>query len=386
MTTRPGPVLGGAVVGARDAGRRLARRNVVNRSARKSGDLESAISWLCRTHDVTGRQGSSKGFSLTAGWLPAYPETTGYLIETFLKCGQYAAVSSLRGRAIELGEWEMRVQRRDGGVIEGTVGDLVDRPVVFNSGMVLHGYLDLHQAGVPGFYDAASLTARWLAAGIRPDGTWPPDVEYHAMPHTYNSRVAWALLRWSRVANDTTAADGARRQLGWVLSRQHANGWFTSCTFKPGQDPSTHAIAYTLRGLLEAYLLTQDDAYIGAVITTSERLMKEFEIRGALLACYDSEWRATTTYTCLTGLAQLARIWLQISRITDDPRFLSAGLKLTDQVAFYQERLAWTAVHGALPGSFPVWGRYAPFQYPNWATKFLADLLLYRAEITSDWP
>ena len=27
-------------------------------------------------------------------------------------------------------------------------------------------------------------------------------------------------------------------------------------------------------------------------------------------------------------------------------------------------------------GSFPVWGRYAPLQYPNWATKFLADALM----------
>ena len=33
-----------------------------------------------------------------------------------------------------------------------------------------------------------------------------------------------------------------------------------------------------------------------------------------------------------------------------------------------------------IAGSFPVWGRYAPLQYPNWAAKFLADSLMIRAD------
>ena len=31
---------------------------------------------------------------------------------------------------------------------------------------------------------------------------------------------------------------------------------------------------------------------------------------------------------------------------------------------------------GALPGSFPLWGRYEPFGLPNWATKYFLDSLL----------
>jgi hypothetical protein len=27
-------------------------------------------------------------------------------------------------------------------------------------------------------------------------------------------------------------------------------------------------------------------------------------------------------------------------------------------------------------GSFPIWGRYAPLSYPNWAAKFFVDALL----------
>ena len=32
--------------------------------------------------------------------------------------------------------------------------------------------------------------------------------------------------------------------------------------------------------------------------------------------------------------------------------------------------------YGGIKGSFPVYGRYAPLQYPNWATKFFIDALL----------
>jgi hypothetical protein len=37
---------------------------------------------------------------------------------------------------------------------------------------------------------------------------------------------------------------------------------------------------------------------------------------------------------------------------------------------------------GAIPGSFPIWGRYEPFAFPNWATKFFCDALLLEKEIT----
>ena len=31
---------------------------------------------------------------------------------------------------------------------------------------------------------------------------------------------------------------------------------------------------------------------------------------------------------------------------------------------------------GALPGSFPLWGRYEKFAFPNWGTKYFVDALL----------
>ena len=82
-----------------------------------------AVAWLCRSHDATGRQGSSKGFSLLHGWLPAYPETTGYVIGTLLAYGaRRGGRADLVQRAREMGDWEREIQEPDGGVMEGTIG------------------------------------------------------------------------------------------------------------------------------------------------------------------------------------------------------------------------------------------------------------------------
>ena len=31
---------------------------------------------------------------------------------------------------------------------------------------------------------------------------------------------------------------------------------------------------------------------------------------------------------------------------------------------------------GGVAGSYPIWGRYSRFEYPNWAAKFFADSLM----------
>jgi hypothetical protein len=38
-------------------------------------------------------------------------------------------------------------------------------------------------------------------------------------------------------------------------------------------------------------------------------------------------------------------------------------------------------IEGALQGSFPIWGRYEPFAFPNWATKYLIDALIIEKEL-----
>jgi hypothetical protein len=69
-------------------------------------------------------------------------------------------------------------------------------------------------------------------------------------------------------------------------------------------------------------------------------------------------------------------VWFRLNQVTGDARFLNAGLKALDEAGCRQARLP--EADGALPGSFPIYGRYAPLQFPNWATKFFADSLMLR--------
>lgn len=264
--------------------------------------------------------------------------------------------------------------------MEGTVETLPLRSIVFNTGMVLHGYMDLIEKGNGYFDEAAAKAGRFLVDRLHADGTWDPAHEYSGIPHTYNSRVSWAMIRLALHRADDELLAAACRQLDWVIDQQRPNGWFRSCVFKPGTLPSTHGIAYTLRGLLESHALVDEPRYLDSVVRASEVLIRKLEVLEVIPACWDGEWNARAGHECLTGTVQLGGVWLRLFQLTDDARYLNAGLKAIDLAAARQERTPWDAVRGALPGSFPVWGRYAPLQYPNWATKFLADALMLRED------
>ena len=347
--------------------------------------IDAGVRWLCLTHDVTGRRGCSKGYSLLRGWFPAFPETTGYIIGTLLAHAERTNDSSYRQRAIEMGDWEVEVQCADGGVMEGLLTGEPKPSTVFNTGMVMHGWVDLHEASPDARrLEAAVRAGEFLLKHQHPDGAWRGEAEYFGIPHTYCARVSWALIRLATATGNDAYREAARRQLDWVLGRQQENGWFDACNFKPGRDPNTHGIAYTLRGLLESAVLLEHDPYLAAARRTSEALIDRFEASGRRLpATFDSAWRPTARYECLTGNAQLGGVWLRLFELTGERRFREAGLGAVERAAGRQVRSSWAAIDGALAGSDPIYGRYAPLQFPNWATKFLVDSLVLRERVIS---
>ena len=346
------------------------------------GALQAAIDWLCLTHDVTGSRGSSLGYHLLRGWLPAFPETTGYVIGTLLDHAERSGDSSLVERAREMGEWEVEVQNPDGGVMQGALRSLPGRSIAFNTGMVVFGWLDLYERlGAELFLDAAVRAGSWLEQTQTAEGTWQGEHEHHGIPHAYDARVAWALVRLAQVTGDERFRETAVRHLDWVLSVQERNGWFEWCVFKPGTLPNSHGLAYTTRGLLESGALLGDERYTEAALRTASVLSGIHSKLGRLPATYDRDWTPHARYVCVTGLAQNGGVWLRLYQETGDAGLLQAGLSAVEQAAGLQSRGRWRATDGAVPGSFPLYGRYAPLQYPNWATKFLADSLALRLRV-----
>jgi hypothetical protein len=350
-----------------------------------NGGIDAGVRWLCLTHDVTGRRGSSKGYSLLKGWAPAFPETTGYIIGTLLEQARRTGDESLERRAREMADWEVEVQCADGGVMEGLLTNSPKPSTVFNTGMVIHGWLDLaDHSGRDDHLLAAVRAGDFLRANQSGDGCWTGAAEYFGIPHTYCSRVSWALVRLATATGNAGYEHAARRQLDWVVREQRENGWFDWAAFKPGRDPNTHGLAYTLRGLLESAALIGDDgdAYLTAAVRTAEVLMRKLEVHGGWLpATWNGGWEPTARYECLTGTVQLGGVFLRLYELTGDARLFNAGLKAVERAAGHQSPSPRPEMRGALPGSFPTYGRYAPLQFPNWATKFLVDSLMLRERL-----
>ena len=355
----------------------------------------AAMAWLARAQDVSGCDGLSAGYSYKRGWLPPYPETTGYVIPTFLAWARATGSDEAAERAARMGNWLIQVQLPEGGV-PGGMG-VSGEPVVFNTGQVLFGWLALHQhTGRQAFIDAARRAGDWLVSCQDGAGAWTRHV-YRGVPHAYHTRVSWALLELASRTGHAPYREAAARQVEGVLSTARSNGWVDDMAFDPDEAAFTHTVAYTYRGLLEAAAHLGDAPYgdlgrraRGVARRFATRVLRRFELSKPhpeglpryLPATVDEAWRGPDRYSCLTGNAQIALIWLRLYESGGDGRLLNAALKAVDQIKARQARATGNAdVRGAVPGSYPLWGYYLRLAFPNWAAKFFADALALQGRI-----
>ncbi|MFB3818855.1 MAG: hypothetical protein ACE147_14420 [Candidatus Methylomirabilales bacterium] len=337
------------------------------------------LDWLARAQDVWQDGGVAGWYALGAGWSPGYPETTGYIILTLLESAESLRRPSDLLRARRAAEWEVRVQLPDGSWQAGFVSG-PPRPAVFNTGQVIQGLLAAHRTfGDAAFAAAAERGAAWLLAVQDADGAWRRN-EYHEVPHVYATRVAWPLAQLAEQSGDRRVREAARRNLDWALTHQGADGWFAHCGFAPGEPPLTHTLAYTLEGLVEAAVVLREERYLEAGRRGADALLLHFERRRRLAGTYGPGWSGDHRFTCLTGCAQMGRVWGRLFELTGDARYLNATAKINDQVL---RAVPWSSrnpgLRGGVPGSQPVWGDYMRFRIPNWAAKFALDSLLQEA-------
>lgn len=353
--------------------------------------MKSAVEWLCRSQDITGTGGSAASFGFESGWALPYPETTGYLISTFLRYASWVKDPAYVERAIRMGDWEIEIQLPSGAVRGGS--GINDYPIVFNTGMVILGWADLYAATHEVKYlNAAIKASDWLCSIPDEDGKWTK-FTYNSMPHAYHSRVAWALFVMFEITSHDLYRRTALKNISWILSLGADNGWIDLMGFSREEIPLTHTIAYTLRGLLECSEFMDGDMkqeVRNIVFSDAERLLLRYEKRKKhpnaspeyLPGRFNDKWQPAARFSCLTGNAQIAIIWLKTYKLTSDARFLNASLKILDQLKEIQDLVSSNpGIRGGIPGSFPIWGEYMPWSYPNWAAKFFADALILQEEL-----
>lgn len=346
--------------------------------------ISASIGWLCRAQDqsLSADGGVARHYSLISGWSDSYPETTGYIIPTFIQAATARGPADLGSRTRRMLDWCVEIQDRDGAFQGGTIWASPKVPSTFNTGQILIGLA----AGTGAFGDAAYAeamhkAASWLRDSQDPDGCWRRFPSLFAKPgdKVYETHVAWGLFEADRISPDSGYGEAGLRQVRWALTRQKENGWFADCCLTDPGRPLTHTIGYALRGVLEAHRFSGDESFLNAALRPGRALVSCLKPDGWLAGRLGPDWRPAVSWSCLTGTVQIAWCWLRLHALTGERAFRDAACRAN---AFARRTIAISGdpdIIGGVKGSFPVNGHYGRYEFLNWAAKFSIDA--NRAEI-----
>ena len=347
----------------------------------------ASAEWLCaaqdnsRTHDG----GVARDYDLRSGWGPSYPETTGYIIPTFLRLSEFLGEQAYRERAREMVEWLMCIQRSDGGFQGGRIGRTPVVSVTFNTGQILIGLaIAAREFEDSRVFDATRRAAIFLRDSQDSDGCWRshPTPFAQAGDKSYETHVSWGLFEAERTLPAEGFAEAGYSQVDWALKNQTGNGWFEKNCLDNPEAPLTHTIGYALRGVIEAYRLGGRQSDIDAAVRTADALLRCIDERGFISGRLASDWTAAAGWSCLTGTVQIATCWLLLDRALGRRDYRDAASRAIDYVRRTIQLHQEPGISGGVKGSVPADGGYTRFQYPNWAAKFFIDAQLL--EIAAD--
>lgn len=345
---------------------------------------QAAIKWLTRSLEMTGDQGFSHSFSPIFGWKEAYPETTGYLIETFFDCAHFFDEPELAKIAHGQAGWLCRQQMPNGAFPGGTLADEA-RPSAFNTGQILLGLTraaaESHSVSEQKtLLAAAEKAADWLCTITLPDGSWAEGLYVENHCPTYHVRAVWGMLAANVFLKKKEVELASRRALDFYAKDLTDQFSFKNCGFFPTKPAFTHTIAYAIRGFFESGILLQEEKYVEIAQKVLDETIKKsasstpnrFRTAGE----FDENWTGNFRFKCVTGNCQLSLNASRFFERTGDPKYRAAAVGFLSEIIDYQRLTGTADTFGALPGSVPFWGKYMRFRYPNWAAKFFIDAIL----------
>jgi folate-dependent phosphoribosylglycinamide formyltransferase PurN len=344
--------------------------------------LEAAAAWLARAQDAQRDGGVSGRYHLGRGWSSSYPETTGYIVPTFLALEAEAGLSGYRDRARRCIDFLLGVQLESGAFPGMEIAENRDTPSIFNSAQILNGLTGWHRAtGDEHVLQAARRAADWLIAEQDDDGAWRKHLYGSGRTYTYMAHAGCWVAEFGAHTGDRRYLDAARKHLQWVLTHvDDSTGWIEDCGFDEGFAKGTavtHTIAYTIWGVLMMSHILGDEHGLAVVRRAARAVARRLDLSKWLPGRLDGQWKPAANYACLTGNAQMALIWFELNRIDGDPALVNSALRAIDLVKRAQVmRSGDTGLLGGVAGSDPMWGQYIHLAVPNWAAKFYIDALL----------
>jgi len=347
--------------------------------------VRANLAWLCRAQDLSASAdgGVARDFSLVKGWATSYPETTGYIIPTFIDLADRLNSEDLHARARRMLDWCVAIQFPEGGFQGGKIDATPRVPVTFNTGQILIGLAAGTRRYGDAYRDAMMRAAAWLRDTADADGAWRRFATPFAAPgeKAYETHVSWGLFEAEREAPGHGYGDAGLRQVAWALTKQQPNGWFASNCLTDPKAPLTHTIGYVLRGVVEAWRLSQRADLLQAACRTADGLLPAVAADGRLPGQLDAHFRPAADYVCLTGSVQIAHSLIDLHRATGKAEYLATARRLNAYVRRSVQLTGPAGQLGGVKGSFPVDGDYGRWEYLNWAAKFCIDSQLAEADL-----
>ncbi len=339
--------------------------------------VDSAMHWLLCAQSANRDGGVSALYSLYRGWDPSYSETTGYIIPTLFNYYRATGDERIRLAAIRMAEWELTKQFPS-GAFPGGSGEH-ECPTVFNTGQVLFGMVSAYRETKENKYlIAIRKAADWLSLVQEKERYWKKH-EYLGKKHVYNSRVAWPLLLAFGITKHRAHKQSAIKFLDWAVMQQKESGWYANNAFYEGQEPLLHTIAYAIQGIFESGIILKNKDYVLSAKKAADPLLGKIRADGSLPGSFDEEWNSSVSWSCLTGNAQMAVVWLSLYRHTKEKKYLEGA---QHAIRFLKSTQNTSSSHpgicGGIKGAHPIWGWYAPFCYINWGAKFYIDALMFQ--------
>ncbi len=299
------------------------RRLTRNSTANHFSPPTRALQWI-RANEI-----STGGIRVQRGHPNSYPEVTGYLIPTLIKCGDYEL-------ATKLTEWLLCTQRADGSFPDPDAG----LSYVFDTGQVLRGLLAATQAKlVPDAGTAARRAADYLLAQLLDGGQkgFAPCYSGTNCPETVHLYVLPPLAEAALILDDARYLQAVQCCLEYYIAHPE----FLRL------DDLTHFLAYELEALID---LGRSDL-AGPMLN---QLQKVQTPKGDVRGVGGVDW------VCSPGLAQLAICWYKLGQWEPADR-----------------ALAWLEAHqertGGFHGSYGPGASYKPDTDISWAAKFYLD-------------
>ena len=357
--------------------------------------LKACMDWLAQARSSSKDRGVPATYNIRERkFAISYPETTGYIIPTFLSYAKLTGNESWKKAAMDMGDWEIDIQSYQGGAGEPLGVTAPTTPRVFNTGQVILGWISLwRKTRKTRYLEAAVRAGEFILKCMDQDGAWRRYV--YQGPKTYKSRVAWALLELSEASGDNRFKHGAELSLNWTLSHAHPDGWFSKASLtKPGR-PWTHLIGYVLVGLRECLRFENlsidynfaENTLLNAGKNISDIVAEMSEngdlkrLRG-LQATYGANWTSDENWNCVTGSAQIAFFLLRQPGLGQSGRAAAEALVGACKTTQFMNTDA-PNIYGGLPANIPLNGPYGPYTILNWGVKFFADCLLERSGIVA---